>query len=93
MFERILRRMQADIRDGAYTLSYHARIEMEDDAFTVYDLEWGMLSGTIVERQRDRVTREATYRIRGIALDEREMEIIAKRNATGHLVIITVYEL
>ncbi len=56
-------------------------------------VEQGMLTGTIVERQRDRVTREAKYRIRGIALDERVMEIIAKRNATGHLVMITVYEL
>jgi hypothetical protein len=92
MFERILRRMQANVRDGVYTMSYHACMEMEDDDFTVYDLEQGVLSGTMVERQRDRVTREAKYRIRGMALDEREMEIIAKRNATGKLVMITVYE-
>ena len=93
MYERILRRMQAYIREGVYTLSYHARMEMEDDGFSVYDLEQGILSGTIVERQRDRVTREAKYRIRGLALDEREMEMIAKLSVTGNLVIITVYEL
>jgi hypothetical protein len=46
-----------------------------------------------VERQRDRVTQEAKYRIQGTAIDSREMEIIVKFSFTGRLVIITVYEL
>ena len=66
---------------------------MDDDDFSLYDLEHGILSGIIVERQRDRVTREAKYRIRGVATDERVMEIIVKFGFTRRLVIITVYEL
>jgi hypothetical protein len=62
-------------------------------SFSLYDLELGILSGTIVERQRDRVTREAKYRLRGMATDDRGMEIIVKFSVIRRLVIITVYEL
>jgi hypothetical protein len=93
MYDRILRRIQEHIRQGEYLLTDHARDEMDEDDFTLYDLEQGILSGTIVERQRDRVTQEAKYRIQGTAIDSREMEIIVKFSFTGRLVIITVYEL
>jgi hypothetical protein len=66
---------------------------MDEDGFTLYDLEHAILSGTVVERQRDRVTREAKYRLRGTAADGRAMEIITKLSVTGRLVMITVYEL
>jgi hypothetical protein len=35
------------------------------DGFSVLDLERGILTGTILEVQRDRRTRERKYRIRG----------------------------
>lgn len=93
MYDRILRRIQAHIRQGEYLLTDHVRDEMDEDAFSLYDLELGILSGTTVERQRDRVTREAKYRIRGTATDDREMEIIVKFSVIRRPVIITVYEL
>jgi Domain of unknown function (DUF4258) len=93
MYDRILRRIQEHIRQGEYLLTDHARDEMDEDDFTLYDLEQGILSGTIGERQRDRVTQEAKYRIQGTARDGREMEPIVKFSFTGRLVIITVYEL
>jgi hypothetical protein len=93
MYERILRRIQAHIRQGEYLLTNHVRDEMDEDGFSLYDLEQGILSGTLVERQRDRVTREAKYRIQGMAPDDREMEVIVKFSVTRRLVIITVYEL
>jgi hypothetical protein len=93
MYDRILRRIQEHIRQGEYLLTDHARDEMDEDDFTLYDLEQGILSGTIVERQRDRVTQEAKYRTQGAARDGREMEIIVKFSFTGRLVIITIYEL
>ena len=80
------------MRQEEYLLTDHARDEMDEDDFTLYDLEQGILSGTIMERQRDRVTQEAEYRIQGTARDGREMEIIVKFSFTGRLVIITVYE-
>jgi hypothetical protein len=92
VYDRILRRIQEHIRQGEYVVTDHARDEMDEDGFTLYDLEQGILSGTIVERQRDRVTREAKYRMRGTAADGGEIEIIAKLSFTGRLVIITVYK-
>ncbi len=93
MHDRILARIQSHIQQGEYILTDHVRDEMDEDDFTLYDLEQGILLGTIVERQRDLVTREAKYRIRGTATDDREMEIIAKFSFNRRLVIITVYEL
>ncbi|MGD0264265.1 MAG: hypothetical protein ABSD47_04805 [Candidatus Methylomirabilota bacterium] len=54
-------------------------------------MERGILSGKIVRRQRDEVTREWKYRIRGRTIDGIEVEVIAKLGPTGKLVILTVY--
>ena len=72
-------------------MTYHARKEMNDDGLTVYDVESGILTGNIIERQRDRVTAEWKYRIRGEALTGDDIEVIAKLSPTSKLVIITVY--
>ncbi len=72
-------------------MTYHARKEMNDDGLTVYDVESGILTGNIIERQRDRVTAEWKYRIRGEALTGDDIEVIAKLSPTSKLVIITIY--
>lgn len=64
---------------------------MIEDGLTIYDVEHAILSGKIVERQRDRETNESKYRIRGQAVAGLTMEAIAKLGPTGRLVIITVY--
>ena len=74
-------------------MTHHARKEMNDDGLTVYDVESGILTGDIIERQRDRVTAEWKYRIRGETLTGDDIEIIAKLSPTSKLVIITVYAL
>lgn len=74
-------------------MTYHARKEMNDDGLTVYDVESGILTGNIIERQRDRVTAEWKYRIRGETLTGDDIEVIAKLSPTSKLVIITVYVL
>ena len=90
MFERILRRMRAKIRTRQYVVSVHADEEMDDDDLTIYDVEHGILTGEIIERERDNVTAEWKYRIRGEILDGAEVEEVAKLSPTGKLVIITV---
>jgi hypothetical protein len=72
-------------------MTYHVRKEMNDDGLTIYDVERGILTGTILERQRDRVTGESKYRIRGQTIKAVAMEILAKLSPTGMLIIITVY--
>ena len=66
---------------------------MNDDGLTVYDVESGILTGSIIERQRDRVTAEWKYRIRGETLTGDDIEVIAKLSPTSKLIIITVYVL
>ena len=91
MFEQILRRMREKIRTRQYVMTLHAEEEMGEDDLTIYDVERGILTGQIQERQQDRVTSEWKYRIRGEIISGSEVEIIAKLSPTGKLVIITVY--
>lgn len=58
MFERILKRMQKKIRTRQYVVTLHAEEEMNDDDLTIYDVERGIITGEILERQKDRVTAE-----------------------------------
>ena len=74
-----------------YVVSIHAAEELEDDNLTILDIENIILTGRIVERQRDRQTRETKVLIRGRSLDGREAEVVVKLGLTGALYIITVY--
>ncbi len=93
MFDEILRRMREKITSQQYVMTLHAEEEMNDDNLTIYDVEQGILTGEILERQKDRVTAESKYRIRGTTVDGGEVEIIAKLSPTGKVVIITIYVL
>ena len=79
------------IRTLSYAVSTHAADELEDDNLTILDLENVVLSGQIVERQRDRNTRETKYVIQGSTLDGTAAEVVVKVGHTGKLFIITVY--
>ena len=79
------------VRSLNYVVSLHAAEELEDDNLTILDLENIILTGRIVERQRDRQTRETKVLIRGRGLDGREEEVVVKLGPTGTLYIITVY--
>jgi nucleoside-triphosphatase THEP1 len=91
MFRRILERMRDKIRRRQYIVTHHARKEMNEDGFTIYDVERGILTGEILERQRDHTTGEAKYRMRGETIDGLDVEILTKLSPTGKLVIITLY--
>lgn len=92
MFEHILKRIREKIRQRQYAMTLHAEEEMNDDELTIYDVERGIITGKIMERQKDRITAEWKYRIRGETVDGGEVEMIAKLGPTGKLVIITVYK-
>jgi hypothetical protein len=93
VFERILKRFREKIRSQQYIMTHHARKEMVEDALTIYDVEHGILTGKIIERQKNRITAEKKYRIRGKTLENNTVEVIAKSGLTGKLVIVTVYKL
>jgi hypothetical protein len=91
MFERILKRMREKVRNRQYVMTLHAEEEMNDDMLTIYDVERGILTGEILERQKDGVAVEWKYRIKGQTIAGGEVEVIAKLSPTDKLVIITVY--
>jgi len=55
------------------------------------DVEQCILTGKILERQKDVATAEWKYRINGKSLSGNELEVVAKLSPTGKVVIITVY--
>jgi hypothetical protein len=72
-------------------MTLHAEEEINEDGLTIYDIERGILTGQILERQKDKVTAEWKYLIRGETIEGGEIELIVKLGPTGKLVIITVY--
>lgn len=79
------------VRSLNYVVSLHAAEELEDDNLTILDLESILLTGDIIERQKDRKTRETKLLIRGQILDGREGEAVVKVSFSGFLYVITVY--
>ena len=84
-------RLRDLVRSLNYVVSLHAAEELEDDNLTILDLENIILTGRIVERQKDSETRETKIVIRGPTLDDRQAEAVAKVGRAGALYIITVY--
>ncbi|OGA18979.1 MAG: hypothetical protein A3H32_20930 [Betaproteobacteria bacterium RIFCSPLOWO2_02_FULL_63_19] len=68
-----------------------AEQHVEDDNLTILDLENIILTGRIVERQKDRQRHETKIVIRGRTLDGREAEAVVKVGPSGALYVITVY--
>lgn len=91
MFERILERMRRLVHESEYVATTHAQEAMEDDELTIFDVERCLLTGRIVERQRDRQRGEWKYLVQGQTLDGSAMVVVAKIGPTGRLVILTVY--
>jgi hypothetical protein len=91
VFERLLTRFRDKIRRRRYVMTVHAEEEMDDDRLSVFDVESAVLTGRIVERQRDRRTREWKYVVTGHGIDGTTVGVVAKLSSSGHLVILTTY--
>jgi len=50
--------MREKIRARQYMMTLHAEEEMDEDELTIFDVESIVLSGNIVERQKDPATGE-----------------------------------
>lgn len=91
MYKRILLRIRKCVLQKNYVMTLHANEEAEEDALTIFDIERAALSGQVIEKQLDNVWNQAKYRLRGVAIDGSEIEIIVRFGATGKLIMITVY--
>lgn len=89
---RTILRMREKIRKHLYVMTLHAEEEMDNDGLTIYDVESVILTGDVIEQQRDRRTGELKYLVRGETLDERRVAVVvSKFGLTDRLVILTVY--
>ena len=93
MFDRVLARIRRLVLQRRYVVTLHADDELSADNLTVYDLERVVLTGKIVERQRDRDTFESKYRIRGQTIDGSPAKAVVKTAVTNRVVFLTVYTL
>ena len=84
-------RLREFVRTLNYVASIHAAEALEDDQLTILDLESIILTGEIVERQRDRQSREIKFVVRGETLGAQSAEAVVKIGPTGRLVVITAY--
>ncbi len=91
VFERILKKMQENILDRRYMMTLHADEERDDDDLSVFDIENGILTGEITERQKDIITGEWKYLVRDRTLEGDTVIIVGKLSLTGKLIIITVF--
>ena len=91
MAQATIKRLRDLIRSLNYAVSIHAAEELEDDNLTILDFENIILTGAIVDRQRDRQTREVKYIVRGNALSSVLAEAVVKIAPDGNLFVITVY--
>ena len=91
MFDRIVRRMREKVRARHYVMTLHAEEEMDNDGLAIFDVERGILTGKIVERQKDHDTGEWKYLVEGRTLTEAKIVVVTKLSLTGKLVIMTVY--
>jgi uncharacterized protein DUF4258 len=89
---RILKRIRELVRRRRYVMTTHADEEADEDGLSVLDIGSVILTGAIVERQKDRETHEWKYVLRGQTLDGQDAFVVAKFGLVGSLYILTVYE-
>jgi uncharacterized DUF497 family protein len=91
VLERFLKKLRAKVHSRDFVVTIHADEEMNEDGLTVFDLERVLLTGTIVERQKDRETGEWKYIVQGQTIDNGNAVVVVRLSPTGKLVIITVF--
>ena len=91
MYEKILEEICYLIRSKRYVMTIHAEEEMSDDELTIFDIEHVILTGKIIERQKDKISYEWKYIVEGNTLNTETATVVAKISLTQKLVIITVF--
>jgi uncharacterized DUF497 family protein len=92
MFERELIRFREKVRSLEYIVTLHAEEELADDNLTVFDVEHVILTGRVIERQKDAESGEWKYVVVGDTLQRASAVVICKMSQTDKLVVITVYK-
>lgn len=76
MPSRTLNRMRDKIRRREYVMTLHAEEEMDEDGLTIFDVESVILTGEIIDRQRETQTKARKYVVRGQTLSGNEIAAV-----------------
>lgn len=77
MFPNILSKFKECIRENRYIVTLHGEEEMDEDELSIFDVERAVLTGVIIERQKDSKKEECKYIIRGATIDSSIISIVA----------------
>ena len=92
MPRRLLDRIQAAIRNGAYDMTAHAVAEMAEDELDLMDVETAMLNGRLIKTEKDD-PRGGRHTVHGLGADgTTPVGAVGRFTETGRYLIITVYE-
>lgn len=91
MHESELKRMRDLIRTRRYVMTLHAEDEMDADQLTIYDVEHIVLTGSVIERQKDQTPAEWKFVVNGRTLADAGASVVVKFGPTGKRVFITVF--
>ena len=72
-------------------VTIHSAEEMDEDDLSIFDVERVILTGNIIEKQKDQHVAEWKYLIQGQTLDGATATVVVKMGPTGKLIIITVF--
>lgn len=84
-------RIRQLVRSLHYVVSIHAAEELGDDDPSIRDRENIVLTGQIIQRQRDRQSREVKCVVRGLTLDGAPAETVVKIGYGSKLFFVTAY--
>ncbi len=91
MFDRVLKQIREKTRIRHYVMSLHAEEEMDEDGLTIYDVERVLLTGKVIERQKDKGSSEWKYVVNGNTFGNVSLTVVCKLGLSGKLIILTVY--
>ena len=93
LHQRILEEIRDKVRLRQYIMTLHAEEEMSDDELSIFDIERCILTGEIIERQKDSNTGEWKYLVEGQSISNGKIVVVVKISPTEKLVFITTYRL
>ncbi|MFC1852879.1 DUF4258 domain-containing protein [candidate division CSSED10-310 bacterium] len=89
MHKKILDQIKDKVRNHEFIITNHAFEEMIADDLSVYDIELGILSGELIERQKNEF--EWKYVIKGRTSSNEAVFVITKISITDKVIVVTVF--
>ena len=89
--DKTLNNLKACVKENKYIMTLHAEEEMNDDELSIFDIEHAILTGEIIEKQKDHNRDEWKYLVHGKAINSDPITVVVKITATDKMLIITVF--